>query len=114
MTLVIMCYKCVAVSCGYDTQFAVRLVMGYTISFLLGHFWDTFRMYTRRLDMKGANIDWHDHVITLAGTTGTITSLTANHVSYPQLTATVSYYKFRKDRRSHLCLFWIYSLKKGC
>ncbi len=34
----------VAVSCGYDTQFAVRLVMGYTISFLLGQFWDTFRI----------------------------------------------------------------------
>ncbi len=36
--------QCVGVSCGYDTQFAVRLVMGYTISLLLGQFWDTFRI----------------------------------------------------------------------
>ena len=30
----------VAVSCGYDTQFAVRLVMGYTISLFTWSFWD--------------------------------------------------------------------------
>ncbi len=33
-------------------------------------------MYTRRQDMEGTNIDWHvvknDHVITLAGTKGTL------------------------------------------
>ncbi len=32
----------VAVSCGYDTWFAVRLVMDYTISH--GQFWDTLRI----------------------------------------------------------------------
>ncbi len=34
----------VAVSCGYDTQFAVRLVMGYTISLFTWSFWDTVRI----------------------------------------------------------------------
>ncbi len=43
-SLLPMVVRIVAVSCGYDTQFAVRLVMGYTISLLLGQFWDTFRI----------------------------------------------------------------------
>ncbi len=34
----------IAVSCGYDTWFAVRLVMDYTISCFARSFWDTYRI----------------------------------------------------------------------
>ncbi len=37
-------YLIVTVSCGYDTQFAIRLVMGYTISLFTWSFWDTIRI----------------------------------------------------------------------